>query len=85
MALVLAIPIWVGLNVVCYAAFCLALGPWGGALDGTDASDMPGYVPWLSRLLFGVLIAGSLLLGWRLAPRCGRKHDDSESTEAVDR
>jgi hypothetical protein len=32
-SLLLAIPIGFALSLICYVAFCLTLGPWGGAMD----------------------------------------------------
>ena len=72
LAVALAIPIWFGLSLVCYVAFCLTAGPWGGAMDSAEASDVPRYLPWMSRLLAVLIVVASLGAGWRWAGRLTR-------------
>ena len=64
----MAVPILIGIQMLCYVAFCFTYGPWGGALDGTEATDIPVYVTWLIRVLFVMQIVAALVFGWRLAP-----------------
>lgn len=69
LSIALAIPVWLGINLILSVVTCLAFGPWGAALEGTTASDMPWYLPWLRRLLFVLVIAVSVLISWRLVPK----------------
>ncbi len=69
LSIALAIPVWLGINLILSGVTCLAFGPWGAGLEGTSASDVPWYLPWLHRLLFVLVITASVLISWRLVPK----------------
>ncbi|MEP0762436.1 MAG: hypothetical protein HRF48_06825 [Chloroflexota bacterium] len=62
---ILALPAWLGLNVLCYLVFCILTGPWGAALEDAEAQNAPSYSLPLAWALRVMLFVGALLIGWR--------------------
>ena len=66
-AILLAIPVGIAISLLCGIVMLVMIGPWGGALDGLDQSELPEYVFVLGYLLQFAFYAGCLWIGWRWA------------------
>ncbi|MHB1157302.1 MAG: hypothetical protein ACYC26_10750 [Phycisphaerales bacterium] len=69
LTIAIAIPVWVGFDLLSYVIFCGLAGPWGAALEDVGRADLPAYTIYLEWLRRIVMIAGALLIGWLRAGR----------------
>lgn len=81
LTLILALPVWFGLNVLCYFVFCILTGPWGAALEGADTQNAPSYPLHLAWALRVMLVVGALLIGWRWSEKFSPGDEPSKPEE----
>lgn len=80
--LIIAIPVWIGLSLICFIAFRIAYGPVGTESDGGISRELPTYQLWLDDILAILLFVASLWFGWRLTSRLFRRDNAGEDADS---